>query len=330
MWEQNDRGGILGGSTVGTALVSNTKTNGPLFRQFGTAAQVSPEDTLKTPSPGLNAVGMDPTRVFPDLAQILANNTNAVTGTCPAAPPPPTAVPPAVRDCFSEFLPTSDWVGFLGNRTLNFRVTARDGNPGAGGVGFADTRVMLAPNAGPFLVTAPNTAVNFSTGPARTITWDVAGTAAAPVGASDVKISLSIDGGETYPYVLAAGTPNDGAQAVSLPHVGTTEARIKVEASGNVFFDVSDADFRISAVEALLDLLEDFVDSGDVSGNQTAKNLRATLDRARRFRDQRRTDAYRDQVQAFIDQVRDYTPRFVSAEASALLVAEAQLLLDGI
>ena len=330
MWEQNDRGGIFGGSTAGTALVSNTKTNGPLFRQFGTAAEVSPEDTLKTPSPGLNAAGTDPTRVFPDLAQILANNTNAVTGTCPAAAPPPTAVPPAVRDCFSEFLPTSDWVGFLGNRTLNFRVTARDGNPGAGGVGFADTRVTLAPDAGPFLVTAPNTAVNFSTGPARTITWDVAGTDAAPVGTDDVRISLSIDAGKTYPYVLAAGTPNDGSQPVSLPHVGTTEARIKVEAVGNVFFDVSDADFRISSVEALLDLLEEFVASGDVSGNQTAKNLRATLNRARRFRDQQKTDAYRSQVQAFIDHVLDYTPQFVTAEASALLVAEAELLRDGI
>ena len=190
--------------------------------------------------------------------------------------------------------------------------------------------MTLAPDAGPFLVTAPNTAVNFSTGPARTITWDVAGTDAAPVGTDDVRISLSIDAGETYPYVLAAGTPNDGSQPVSLPHVGTTEARIKVEAVGNVFFDVSDADFRISSVEALLDLLEEFVDSGDVSGNQTAKNLRATLNRARRFRDQQKTDAYRSQVQAFIDHVLDYTPQFVTAEASALLVAEAELLRDGI
>ena len=38
----------------------------------------------------------NPTRVFPDLAQILANNTNAVTGTCPAGPAPPTPLPPDV------------------------------------------------------------------------------------------------------------------------------------------------------------------------------------------------------------------------------------------
>jgi hypothetical protein len=40
MWEQNDRGGS------GTGLVSNTKVDGPLFRQFGLAAIVSDEDSL--------------------------------------------------------------------------------------------------------------------------------------------------------------------------------------------------------------------------------------------------------------------------------------------
>ena len=47
MWEQNDRGGA-----TGTALVNNVKVNGPLFRQFGTAANVSATDTLLSPSPG--------------------------------------------------------------------------------------------------------------------------------------------------------------------------------------------------------------------------------------------------------------------------------------
>jgi hypothetical protein len=248
MWEQNDRGGILGGSGAGTALVSNTKTNGPLFRQFGVAANVSPTDTLLSPSPGLNAVTTDPTRVFPDLAQIVANKTNAATGTCPAAPPPPMTVPPDVRDCFSEFLPTADYLGFLGDRTLNFRLTARDGNPGAGGIASADTRVVLAPAAGPFLVTSQATPGTISGGSAQTVTWDVAGTDAAPVGTSQVKISLSIDGGATYPHVLAASTANDGSAAVTLPNVAAAKARIKVEAIGNVFFDVSDADIAIGAV----------------------------------------------------------------------------------
>ena len=81
MWEQNDVGGA-----TGTALLNNVKKDGPLFRQFGVAAQVTPEDTLKSPSPGENVVTSNPTRVFPDMAQILAGNTNAATGTCPPGP----------------------------------------------------------------------------------------------------------------------------------------------------------------------------------------------------------------------------------------------------
>ena len=243
MWEQTDRGG-----TAGTGLVNNTKANGPLFRQFGVAAEVTPEGTLLTPSPGLNAVTTDPTRVFPDLAQILANNTNAVTGTCPPGPAPPTALPPLVRDCFSEFLPTNAWVGFLNDRTLNFKLTARDGNPGAGGVGSADTRLVIDPLAGPFLVTSQSTSAPLTGGSAQTVTWDVAGTNVAPIGVTEVKISLSVDGGLTYPYVLAGATANDGSEAVILPNDGTTTARIKVEAVGNVFFDISETNFTIQAV----------------------------------------------------------------------------------
>ena len=109
MWEQNDRGG-----TAGTGAGRTPRSDGPLFRQFGTSAQVSAEDTLMTPSPGENAVDSNPTRVFPDMAQILADNTNAATGACPAAPTPaPAAVPVPTVDCFSEFLPTADWVGAL-------------------------------------------------------------------------------------------------------------------------------------------------------------------------------------------------------------------------
>ncbi|MGI5147928.1 M12 family metallo-peptidase [Plantactinospora sp. CA-294935] len=252
LWEQNDRGGLSGGSTAGTALVSNTKTNGPLFRQFGTAAIVGPTDTLEYHSPGLNAVTTDPTRVFPDLAQIAANNTNAKTGTCPAAPPPPVSggasnVPPEIVDCYSEFLPTADWVGFTGDRTLHFRLTARDGHPGAGGIGSADTALTLAPAAGPFLVTSQATADTLVGGTDLPVSWDVAGTDAAPIGVSEVKISLSVDGGKTFGYVLAERTANDGTETVTLPNVGAKAARIRIEAVGNVFFDLNDADFALRA-----------------------------------------------------------------------------------
>jgi hypothetical protein len=253
LWEQNDRGGINGVSTAGTALVDNVKTNGPLFRVFGQAAIVGPEDTQQYYSPGLNAVGTDPTRVFPDTAQILAGNTNAKTGTCPAAPAPPASgsasnVPPAAVDCYSEFLPTADWVGWDNDRTMHFKLTARDSRPGGGGIGSAQTALTLAPAAGPFLVTSQPRPAFLLGGSSQEITWDVANTDVAPVNAAQVKISLSTDGAKTFPYVLAEAVPNNGSATVVLPNIETTTGRIKIEAVGNVFFDLNDADIRISQV----------------------------------------------------------------------------------
>jgi hypothetical protein len=104
LWEQNDVGG-----RQGTALVDNSKKNGPLFRVFGRYAFVSDEDTEQSPSPGQNTAGTKPSRTFPDMRQILAGNTNAKRGTCPPAPPNDpdeyVVVPVPIVNCYSEFLP---------------------------------------------------------------------------------------------------------------------------------------------------------------------------------------------------------------------------------
>ncbi len=239
LWEQNDRGG-----SAGIGLVDNNKVNGPLFRQFGVRAVVSASDSGEYNSAGENQATTNPLRVFPDLAQIVANNTNAGTGACPTASATPTV---AQIECFAEFLPTASYVGLAGVNaspaSLNFKLTARDGR---GGVGNATTQLVLAANAGPFLVTAPAAGVSAAGGSSLTVTWNVANTSAAPVAASNVKISLSTDGGVTFPTVLAASVANNGSRAVVLPSVATTRARIKVEAVGNVFFDISHADFAIT------------------------------------------------------------------------------------
>ena len=170
-WEQNDRGGA-----AGTSLLNNTKTNGPLFAMFPKSGQISESDTLLYESPGENQLTTNPTRVFPDLQQILDNNTNAETGACSSGPiAPPAAIP--AKECFAEFLPTSDYSGFAGVNasplSLHFRLTARDGR---GGVNSADTTLLLATGTGPFLVTSPNTAVTYKGGSSQTVTWNVAGT----------------------------------------------------------------------------------------------------------------------------------------------------------
>ncbi len=244
LWEQTDRG-----AASGTALINNTKANGPLFRQFSTRAMA---DSSQYAPPGQNLPGTNPTRVFPDMAQILAGNTNAETGGCPDVVSPPSV---ANIDCYSEFLPTVAYVGFAGVNAsparLNFRLTVRDGR---GGVNAASTTLTLAPEAGPFLVSAPNGGGSLDGAEPTTVTWSVANTSVAPVNTTAVRILLSTDGGASWPVVLASNTPNNGSAAVTIPNIGTTQARVKVEAIGNVFFDVSNADFAIRF-------------TGDVDGN---------------------------------------------------------------
>ncbi len=109
---------------------------------------------------------------------------------------------------------------------------------------FADAVVTVSNTSGPFSVTAPNTAVSWAGNSAQTITWAVANTTAAPVSCANVKISISTNGGTTF-TTLVASTPNDGTQAVTIPNTPSTTARIKIEAVGNIFFDISNANFTI-------------------------------------------------------------------------------------
>ncbi|HMN40631.1 MAG TPA: zinc-dependent metalloprotease family protein [Phycisphaerales bacterium] len=126
--------------------------------------------------------------------------------------------------------------------TMNWRVTVRDNRSGGAGVNQATTTLQIV-GTGPFQITAPNTSGTLS-GP-QTVTWDLGGSNLPPINCASVKISLSTDGGNTFPTVLAAGTPNTGSANVILPNINTTGARLKIEAVGNIFFDISNANFTI-------------------------------------------------------------------------------------
>jgi Metallo-peptidase family M12B Reprolysin-like/FG-GAP-like repeat len=196
-----------------TAVAPNTDADGvrPIFRPY-----------LPTTSG---------TRYFPSLQYIL-NNAN---------------VPPATYNCGSatpcltgELMPAIA-------RTMNFQVVARDNRAGGGGISTATKSVIVDAASGPFVVTSPNTAVTVSGNSSQIITWNVTNTTAAPVNAANVKISLSTNGGQTFPIVISSSTANDGTETLIIPNTSSTTARLKVEAVGNIFFDISDTNFTITA-----------------------------------------------------------------------------------
>lgn len=211
-WEQNNN---ASSSQTGSASVASaTKASGPNWISF-----------LPTTSP---------TRYFPKMSTILAGGlvSGPLTGGDAGAN--------------TEALSSV-------SRTLNFRLTVRDNAPYSstapvtiGQTQFADMTVTVTNTSGPFSVTAPNTAVSWAGNSSQTVTWNVASTTASPVSCANVKISISTDGGTTF-STLVASTPNDGSEAVTIPNTPTTTARIKVEAVGNIFFDISNTNFTITA-----------------------------------------------------------------------------------
>jgi hypothetical protein len=213
-WEQNDNSTVSGASSV----ASPTKATGPNWLSF---------------SPTTSA-----TRLFPKLSTILAglNVTPVITG----------------GDAGANIEALSSV-----SRTLNFRLTVRDNAPyssaaplSIGQTQFTDAVVTVSNTSGPFAVTAPNTAITWAGGSSQTITWSVNNTTAAPVSCANVKISLSTDGGLTFPTVLVSSTPNDGTEVLVIPAIPSTTARVKIEAVGNIFFDISNTNFTIGGTVA--------------------------------------------------------------------------------
>lgn len=155
-------------------------------------------------------------RYFPRLATVIANtHLNQIT----------------------EQLPTY-------TRDLTFRLTVRDNKAG---FAWEEVAFKAYEGAGPFKVLVPNTfGQQWQVGEYELVSWDVSNTDKAPINCSKVNIRLSVDGGNTYPYTLAANTENDGSQYVLVPNRLSSSCRIRVEGADNVFFDISDRSFRIA------------------------------------------------------------------------------------
>jgi hypothetical protein len=125
----------------------------------------------------------------------------------------------------------------------------RDNRAQGGRSSSADVALHVTAAAGPFVLTLPNAPMIWGRGESRNVRWDVAGTNAAPVACATVDIALSTDGGQTFPAALATLAPNTGAAVVTVPNTpNTSQARVRVQCSTNVFLDISDADFTIAAI----------------------------------------------------------------------------------
>lgn len=214
---------------TGTASDANGDVITYNWEQFDNAASTatgasSAASATRTSGPTFRSYNSStsPVRYFPRMQSVLAGATTT-----------------AGTEITVEALPSVA-------RTMNFRLTVRDNRVGGGTNNSDDMIVTVNATAGPFAVTAPNTAVSYVGGTSQTVTWNVAGTTANGVNCANVDILLSTDAGTTWTTILAA-TPNDGTQAVTLPNTPSTTCRIMVKGSNHIFFDVSNANFTITS-----------------------------------------------------------------------------------
>jgi chitodextrinase len=212
---------------------SGTDANGDVltycWEQFDNAASTatgasSAASATRTSGPTFRSYNptTSPVRYFPNMSRVLAGATTT-----------------AGTEITVEALPSVA-------RTMNFRLTVRDNRAGGSANNSDDMIVTVNGTAGPFSVSAPNTAVSYVGGSSQTVTWVVGGTTANGVNCANVDILLSTDGGSTWSTLLAA-TPNDGTQAVTIPNTPGTTNRIMVKGTNHIFFDVSNTNFTITS-----------------------------------------------------------------------------------
>lgn len=161
---------------------------------------------------------------------------------------PPTAFPdrtiPDIRDLLNNVSRAGELLPQV-NRNVNFRLAARDNQPGGGGVAFDE--MVLTTQGAPFFITSPNSGT-FQAGCTVPVTWSIGGGDVA----ANVDISYSTTGGldmngvrQSFPIDIVSGTANDGVFPMPVPCNLTGEARIKVKASDNIFFDVNNQNLNI-------------------------------------------------------------------------------------
>lgn len=125
-------------------------------------------------------------------------------------------------------------------RELNFSCVVRDLR---GGINYQDIKLVVTDMAGPFQVTVPNSFVSFSKNSKNVIEWNPSNTNQSPIDCDSVDLFLTIDQGRNLNFL--GRHRNSGMAEVFIGDYETTKARVWIQASDNLFFDISDNDFEI-------------------------------------------------------------------------------------
>ncbi|MDK1288355.1 reprolysin-like metallopeptidase [Pseudoalteromonas umbrosa] len=154
----------------------------------------------------------DGSRTFPKMADVLSGQVS-----------------------YGEALPTT-------SRSLNFKLLVRDG---AGNIADDSMTVTVVGNEQGFSIQDPTSGTLWTLG-TQMVRWETADTENAPISCSSVDILLSLDGGETFPTVIADNVANDGQQEVTLSGlVSSADGKLKIKCNNNIFFAVNSGNLQI-------------------------------------------------------------------------------------
>lgn len=138
-------------------------------------------------------------------------------------------------DTVGQRLPKKD-------REMNFRLTARSYKAGWGTINTnpneGKIKIVVA-DKDSFRVTDPDDGSLWNVGSTVSINWVAGGTTESPISCNFVNIYMSTDGGNTFPFLIAMNTANDGQYDYVVQDLYSDSVIIKVKGANNVFFDIS-------------------------------------------------------------------------------------------
>ena len=207
----------IGTDVDGDVLTYTWEQNNPEnYNQANTSAP----GQFETSGPLFRSVEgtINPSRSFPKLITVLSGQTSSQWEVLPAA-----------------------------SRIMNFALTVRDNVAGGAQTATDEMKVTVSDLGGAFSITSQNTTTTYAAATNQNVTWNVALTNQAPVNTPFVDIYMSTDNGTTFPILLASKVPNDGSEVITIPNLPGTSNRIMVKGYDNIFYDINNSKFTITA-----------------------------------------------------------------------------------